>query len=404
MDDPPPQPRAGRRRSPPLRILLGLLWATYGICLPFVLLFSVLLLLFFETLSGFLCGVALLAALVLPLAVLIARAAPAGKPRNYRPAQIMGVLFVMCLTVVVLLAPPGTTRPGSRVTSHFPGPASFARYSFWNLLPEIDQVKLGVVMAPMYDQLVDSDEARHIRQITMPIYREMQGDPDFMSMGSVCNYAWGALFGGAYETGHYYRYVPEHEAGRRLPVILFLQGATANFKSYLWVLKSLADREKCAVVCPTFDFGDWSQPGGTEAIERMRAVCAADHEFDASRIYLIGLSNGGLGVSRAGQATPQAYAGLVYLSGITESPLLSDSRFIDGWRGRDVLFLHGAKDDRIAMTSIESDVWLIEQKGVRVRLIRYEDEDHFLFFSQRERVVGDLAGWMEDVEKRTRGK
>jgi predicted esterase len=178
-------------------------------------------------------------------------------------------------------------------------------------------------------------------------------------------------------------------------VILFLHGSLGNFKGYLWLWKRFADEHGYAVVAPSFGVGNWSLAGGLEAIEGARQHCIDHPRMDGKRIILAGLSNGGMGVSRAASTTPAAYAGLVFISPVIERDAIGTKRFLNGWNGRRVLVLHGSIDRRIPLQYVEKAVALLEEHGVNVESKFYADEDHFLLFSAWNQVSSDIAAWIE---------
>ena len=227
------------------------------------------------------------------------------------------------------------------------------------------------------------------------VYGEMRGDPDFERLGSVLDQSYRDILFDRRDVGHFYEYVPEAPAGKRVPVVVFLHGSLGNFRGYLWVWKAVADRHGVAVVAPTFGAGRWDRPGGEEAIERVLRRCVADPRMDPSRIYLAGLSNGGLGVCRAAGRRPEAWRGLILVSPVVDERAL----FTDGFRaacgGKPVLILHGADDDRVPVRCIRDAAEAMRLRGMRVECDVLEGRTHFLFFSDREAVEERIGPWLE---------
>lgn len=388
-----------KKRSIVWRVFVPVLLAFYPVAIPCLFLPAIILLVVAETIPGRLFAVLVLSVFWLPASVLYAwmvkRRGKQGFWRRWSPCLVFGALLLAAAVVLVLLAPSGEPVTGSGLSSHFPGELGYGRYSIWNLLPEIDQVRVGIILARYADATIDSRQAERIRELTMPVYRELQRRPEYAHLGSVMNYAYAELLGGEFDTGHFYQYLPSRGAGEKLPALVFLHGFGGNFKCYLWAWEQFAREHSFIVVCPSFGLGDWSQPGGVEAVERARKHCVEKLEADPDRVYLVGLSNGGLGVSRAGARHPSQYAGLVYLSGAMESHILGSDAFVAGWQHRPVLIVHGAKDRRLSKDHVDAAVSVLEWGKVRVTCRMYRDEDHFLFLSSREELFADLAAWLE---------
>ena len=370
--------------SPAARTILVVCLVPFVIAAPFALVPSVLLVVAGETAAGRLFG--LLGVAVTAIPFLVGYALASGRRRV---ATAVTALAASLLVVLAALTPPGIA-PGARVRSSFPGPAHYRRFAIANLLPEIDQIKLGTYLVPALDSIITVRSARRLRELTMAIYRPMEADPDFRALGSVMSDAYDDR-----DSGHVYEYVPPAPDGARLPAILFLHGSAGNFKAYFYAWRGFADAHRYVVLCPSFGWGDWYHPGGIEAVERARRHAVADLPVDPSRIYLVGLSNGGTGVTRVAAANPEAYAGLVFLSAVMEPEVLGKAAFRRGWRGRSVLVIHGAKDDRIPIRSANAAVALLRDMGARLTYRVYEDEDHFLLFSKPTAAFDDVARWLE---------
>lgn len=153
-------------------------------------------------------------------------------------------------------SPDGRPLAGSPLRSEFLATARYRRFAVAALLPEIDQVKLGTYVAPAFDPIIDVRQARHVRDVAMRHYRPMEADPEFAALGTVMPDAYEDR-----DAAHLYAYAPPHPVGRRLPAVVFLHGSAGNFKVYFYIWKRFADEEGVIVVCPSFGFGNWDEPG-----------------------------------------------------------------------------------------------------------------------------------------------
>lgn len=286
------------------------------------------------------------------------------------------------------------------------GPASIFRgepgYGVWNpasLVPEIDQFKLGSFLAPFADPLIDRPQAARLRTHFMGVYREMGADPAFARLTSVMPYAYGEIFMGAPQPDHAFTYVPATAQGK-LPVLLFLHGWGGNFQGYMWTLKEAADAAGVAIVAPSHGAGVWDEddapgrPGGLTRIRAALATIRAHPRMDAGRVTLMGLSNGGVGVSEAAIALPDQLRQLVYISPVIEPWVVGDAAFTRAWRGRPVHLLHGADDNRIPLAVVKEAEAAMRAGGVDVDLAVFPGEEHWLCFSRRHEIARMLAPWL----------
>jgi pimeloyl-ACP methyl ester carboxylesterase len=274
----------------------------------------------------------------------------------------------------------------------------YRRWTPTGLVPEIDQVKMGADLSPFADALMTRAKASRMKRLFLNADREMRHDPDFVSVGSAMGDVFSDMFGLPFDAGHLYAYSPEHRLGEKLPVILFLHGAGGNFKAFVWNWKRLADSRGVAIVAPSFGCGSWHHSGGMGAIDAAYEYCARHPELDARRVVLAGLSNGGIGVSRAMCMHPERYRGLVYISPVLEPEVVGSPVFVQACAGKPVLVLHGDEDERIPRRYVEEPLRSLGGK-VSVTAKYYPGEDHFLILSKRDDVLEEVAKWMNATMK-----
>ena len=182
-----------------------------------------------------------------------------------------------------------------------------------------------------------------------------------------------------------------------MPAILFLHGSAGNFKAYTWVWSEFAEAYGYAIIAPSFGFGEWQRPAGSRAALRMLNDAMMLTEIDSDRVYLAGLSNGGLGVSQLAALEPQRFRGLVFISPVMDTAIVDQVAFHRMWMERPILIVTGDADQRIPLSYVDQRVSRLRGGGVFVDYVTYPDEDHFLFFSQKEDVLNDIAVWLGDI-------
>jgi pimeloyl-ACP methyl ester carboxylesterase len=146
---------------------------------------------------------------------------------------------------------------------------------------------------------------------------------------------------------------------------------------------SEADQINVAMtICPMFA----PEIGDSEAA-RMRLLVLP---IDPHRIYLMGYSNGAMAVTRAAILAPELFQGLIYISPVTEDQLFATKEFLSRARDRKTLFLHGGRDGQIRRSIVEATVASLKHRVSDVHITIYDDEGHWLLFSQPKSVLDDV--------------
>ena len=378
--------------SPPVVVpqIISALWA-----LPIVPL-SLLLLAVARTWDGRLFTVAALFTGLLPLLGSIAWVT---KRRLWRRlAAGAGLGWLVAISVVLWRAPDGTGSAQSRIVHAYAnGQTKFQRYALGNLLPEVDQLRLGFTLMPAFDSRLTSAQASDLKRMTATIYAELERDPEFHRLGSVMPEVYDEILGLPFDRGHCYVYVPSRvDRTRPSPVLVFFHGYGGCFKAYLWILSKVADRLGCIVVAPSHGLGEWraevSEGSLRSALESASRIAAIDRD----RIHLAGLSNGGLAISQLAAAEGTRFRSLIYLSPVFDAEQVSRTTFVENCRGRPVLVLTGKEDDRVPLSYVMENVAALTRTGVDVRLKTVAGADHFLVFSHRDLVIDTLASWLRE--------
>lgn len=338
------------------------------------------------------------ATIVLPIAAYIAR--KQGRHRGLWTAVglFTTVVWVALLFVILLSTPTGKVSPDSPVRHRFTTPTEFPRYNLANIVPEIEQVNLGFLVIPYMDPILTPKQASRVSDFTLELYREMERDPNFHQLGSVMAFAYADLLGQPPDAGHYYLYVPKKRGEGPLPVLLFLHGSGGNFKTYLWVWSRLAEQQGLIIIAPSFGFGNWLEPGATRSVLRALDDASTFIDIDEERVFLAGLSNGGLGVSQLAAAAPERFRGLIFLSPVMATGLLENQAFVENWKGRPVLVVTGEADERVPYEYVQRHVRQLKGAGARITMIAYPGEDHFLFFSRPDDILNDISKWFLENE------
>ena len=179
--------------------------------------------------------------------------------------------------------------------------------------------------------------------------------------------------------------------------IVFLHGTGGNFKGYLWVLAELADRCHAVVIAPSYGTGDWRSADVTTIIQRAMETISPKVQIDSADVHVMGLSNGGLGVSQLLRAAPGKFKSLVFLSPVFDGRELDRLSQVGRAKLPPILVLSGDCDDRIPPSYVDASVRLIRSNSASasptVRFIA--GANHFAIFTRRRELVATLSDWLE---------
>jgi pimeloyl-ACP methyl ester carboxylesterase len=262
------------------------------------------------------------------------------------------------------------------------------------------QVQLVVALATRLAFWIGGTRGRQIREINGQLYREIASDPIATQVGSVLGLARRELLGRSFDVDHYYSYVPEHAPGERLGLIVFLHGNGGNLQILPWAWRPFAERERFAIIAPTFGFGFWGK-GGVAAVERALGDARDRLPTDPGRVYLAGISDGGKGVTRSAVVHPTRYRGLIYLSPTMVLKELTASSFAVPWRDRPLFVAQGGRDWNVRPSSVDPAVERLRAAGCRVTYTVFPEEDHFLFFARREELFASIRRWMDAPDEKS---
>jgi pimeloyl-ACP methyl ester carboxylesterase len=245
-----------------------------------------------------------------------------------------------------------------------------------------------------FPRVIPADEGRAARARVDELMRATETHPDYRGLARVGDTQGYRLLSGVLDPQHCYSYRPAPRApGERFGMLVFLHGHGSNLLFVLHALRPLCDRLRLCLVAPTFGYGNWEAPGGSAAVERAARFGYEAFAPDPARVLLMGFSQGGAGVSRAAADRPDRYAGLVFLSATMELPVLGSEAFVSGWKGRNVLVIHGDRDWNVKPATVDAAVQQLEADAVKVAQHRDPAAAHFLFFAQLDAVTDAVCDW-----------
>jgi len=224
----------------------------------------------------------------------------------------------------------------------------------------------------------------------------MEQDARFRGLRSQLPEAYVEFAGWSVESGHAFLYLPPGlDRTKPNAALVFLHGSGGNFKAYLWLLARLADRLNLVVVAPTCGNGNWRPSDTSRVVAAAFATARRGVVIDPTNIHLLGLSNGGLGVTQLAEVPGAGYRSIIYLSPVFGERHSASAGARRPWRGRPVLVLSGRDDDRVPVRYVQEQAAALVQAEAAVTVELVDETDHFLFFSRSAQVIERLAGWLQ---------
>lgn len=196
----------------------------------------------------------------------------------------------------------------------------------------------------------------------------------------------------------YALYVPEsYQQDRTYGLVICLHGAGFMGEAYLdrWQAR-LGDRYILA--CPSYSMGAWwTRPAEELVLATMRDVMAR-YSVDPDRVFLTGMSNGGIGAWIIGMHHADLFAGLAPMASGIDRVLFP---FLPNLRSTPAYVIHGVKDQVMPVDLSRTITDELKRLGQDV-LYREHDREHPMagghYFPKEE--LPELVAWF-DRQRRT---
>lgn len=311
------------------------------------------------------------------------------------------LLEVVCgLFYVVAHAPKGTVTAQSDVRNIYAGGADrFSRCEVGNLLPEVDQIMLGLTLIPAIDPLFTQLQASKLKTWTAAIYQELDADESFHECGSAMPFVYDELLGSDDAVGHAFLYIPPKlDRTKPAPTLIFLHGSGGNFKAYLWLLSRLANRLNFAVLAPSYGMGYWSSRETSKVVDGAIAAAGKHMAIARDSIHVMGLSNGGLGVCQLARDSGARFRSMIFLSPVFDDESIQSHAFARECQQSKIFVLTGVLDDRVPINYVREHTETIALCGAKVTFETEDKADHFLFFSHKDRVLASIEKWLRTTQ------
>ena len=188
-------------------------------------------------------------------------------------------------------------------------------------------------------------------------------------------------------------YVPEgYRPEKAYPLIVCLHGAGFTGDSYLerWQIR-LGD--SYILACPTLMHGDWwTRTAEQLVIATIRAVTGIYH-VDQERVFLTGMSNGGIGAYLIGAHHAPLFAAIVPMASGLDNVLMP---FLENFQNTPLYIIHGKQDQVMPVELSRSIVDTLAELNYSY-VYREHDRVHPMagghFFPREE--LTDLVTWLD---------
>ena len=175
---------------------------------------------------------------------------------------------------------------------------------------------------------------------------------------------------------------PENARGKKFPLVLFLHGAgergTDNEKqlthgSQMFLNPANRDKFHEYVIfpqCPEKDF--WAFPGRSSstspsllAVKELVDSYLENPAVDASRVYIMGLSMGGMGTFELVSRYPETFAAAIPICGAADTQRLANTKGVK-WR-----IYHGDADTVVPVEASRAAYRALKEAGIKVEYFEF---------------------------------
>ena len=192
---------------------------------------------------------------------------------------------------------------------------------------------------------------------------------------------------------NYGLYVPvTYDSSRRYPLIICLHGAGFDGDTYLDRWQSRLE-ESYILACPSLEDGAWWSREGEELVLALLSKVSREYHIDSDRIFLSGMSNGGIGTFLIGLNHPDRFAALIPMAAVLPKALFP---LLDNAKNTPFYLIHGAQDQVMTVRYSRDVTAYLEEKGYEVV---YREHEHIHpiagghFFPKEE--LPDLLEWLK---------
>ena len=200
--------------------------------------------------------------------------------------------------------------------------------------------------------------------------------------------------------GEYTLYVPEdYTPSRPWPLIVCLHGGYGEGSEYIWTWLRPARSRGYILLSPKSLGPTWDmtmQSADTSSVVAMLAEVEGQYSIDRSRVYLTGLSDGGIFTYILGIERHDLFAGLAVVAGalhMAVDPMLREGRA----RDVPIFVIHGVHDFIFPVAFTRQTCELMKGLGYNVRYEELPEWGHAFPYSINQTLV---LPWFESLPRK----
>ena len=198
----------------------------------------------------------------------------------------------------------------------------------------------------------------------------------------------------------YSLYVPEsYQADRQWPLIICLHGGYGEGYEYIWTWLRPARSRGYILLSPKSLDVTWTMTPNsidTRSILRMLDEVAGQYSIDRSRLFLTGLSDGGIMTYLLGIERHEMFTGIAPVAGALH-PMVDPLLRAKTGREVPIFVVHGVHDFIFPVTFTRQTNELLKSLGYNLKYQELPDWGHALTYSINERLV---MPWFESLPSR----
>lgn len=316
-----------------------------------------------------------------------------GRVRWRRAAVGLLVLSALIYSGIIAVTPVRSVSSQYR-TFKAVDTSLLARLAPTHALSEVDQLAMGYALMVPVDPLLTLTRAQELRRVTKDVYDELNRQPGLRDLPSALPDMYASLVLPGHTSDDGFIFIPRSlDSKTPARVMVFLHGSGGNFKGYFWILSQVAEQTGSVLIAPHNGFGNWETYDTPRIIEAALRHAESIRPIDRKQLTLVGLSNGGLGVSQALVHAPQQWHAAVLISPVFDEDA---TRVLRGSRLQTPVFImSGDADERIPISYVRAHAERLKSAGSTVTMLTEQGANHFLMFTHRRNVVAAMTHWLQ---------
>lgn len=146
------------------------------------------------------------------------------------------------------------------------------------------------------------------------------------------------------------------------------------------------------IVAPDCPSENWYNESSEDAVLALMDFVMSEYPIDTGRVFIAGYSAGGFGTWYISSRHPELFTMAIPIA------CKPEEEWVRNWKDLPVFIIHGTADELFPFSEIEKLSTDLEQKNVKIKLIRVENASHY----DTDKYITPLKysfTWFERLEK-----